>query len=72
MTSNVFLDGPDLNSPVSEISTRLADLEGLPKDQRGPMVEAQIGYLKTALESRKTEAAPGSVAAGDQTPTRAN
>ena len=51
-------DGPDLNSPISEISTALRDLEALPEKERSHLlVKMNIAYLRQALEFREEEEA---------------
>ncbi|RWB23893.1 MAG: hypothetical protein EOQ41_29550 [Mesorhizobium sp.] len=54
MTTDLLgFDGPDLTSPTSELLTALQDLEGLPEEERGPLEQVRISYLREALRLRE-------------------
>jgi hypothetical protein len=50
------LGGPDSNSPISEISAALRELEALPDEEKAnPLVRMDLAYLRKALELREAE-----------------
>ncbi|TIL59669.1 MAG: hypothetical protein E5Y79_13085 [Mesorhizobium sp.] len=56
ITYTTGFDGPDLTSPISEISTALRDLEGLPEADKGPLQQAMIAYFRETLRFREEDA----------------
>ncbi|SIT58836.1 hypothetical protein BQ8794_60145 [Mesorhizobium prunaredense] len=55
-TYTTGFDGPDLTSSISEISTALHDLEGLPEAERNqPLAQAMIAYYRETLRAREED-----------------